>query len=60
MNREELNGHTIEIDADVLRIDGEEIAYLKTADGFQVYYEPPKPTLIEAAKSYVETQPRKD
>ena len=60
MSREELNGHVIEIENDVLRVDGEEIAYITTDGGYQIYYESPKPTLVEAARSYVETQPAKD
>lgn len=44
---------------EVLRIDGDIVPYLKTPEGFRVYYQPPQNDLLEAARSYVDTQPEK-
>ena len=46
-----------EVTEDILLIDDEEVPYLATPEGFQVWYQPPKPTLMEAAESYLDTQP---
>lgn len=42
---------------DVLLIDGEVVPYLKTAEGIRIYYQKPAASIIEAARSYVDTQP---
>ena len=45
------------VDKQVLIIDGEIIPYLETQDGYRVYYQPAANSLLEAARSYVDTQP---
>lgn len=42
-----------------LLIDGATVPYLKTEDGYKIYYGSPKPSLIEAARNYIDTQPEK-
>jgi hypothetical protein len=42
---------------EVLIIDGEIIPYVEAKDGYRVYYQPAAKSLIEAARSFVDTQP---
>lgn len=44
---------------EILTIDGNAIPYIKSEEGFRIYYQPPKSDLISAARSYVDTQPEK-
>lgn len=41
---------------DVLTIDGEIVPYVHTQEGYRIYYQPPTETLLDAARSYVDTQ----
>lgn len=43
----------------VLLIDGERVPYLKTKEGYKIYYGAPSETLLEAAQRYVDTQREK-
>lgn len=45
--------------AEVLRIDGEDVPFLRTSQGYRIYYQPPTPDLLSAARSFVDTQPEK-
>lgn len=59
MHTEEYNGHQIEIEeGKELFIDKEEIPFVKTDEGYLIYYQPPEKTLLDAAKSYLNTQSR--
>lgn len=42
-----------------LLIDGTKVPYIKTEDGYKIYYGSPKPTLLEAARNYIDTQREK-
>lgn len=42
---------------EVLLIDGEVVPYVSTTEGFRIFYQPPEGTLLEAARSFVDTQP---
>ena len=44
---------------EVLLIDGKVIPYIKTQEGIRIYYQTPKSDLLEAARSYVDTQREK-
>lgn len=44
---------------EVLIIDGKVVPYIKTSEGYQIYYQPPAPDLPSAARSYIDTQPEK-
>ena len=60
MRKERHYGQTIEIEEidgkEVLRIDGKEIPFLKTEEGYQVFYLAPRSSLIRAAREYAQTQ----
>lgn len=45
--------------SEVLLIDGKVVPYLKTSEGYRIYYQPPAPDLPSAARIYVDTQPEK-
>ncbi len=45
--------------SEVLLIDGKVVPYIKTSEGYRIYYQPPAPDLPSAARSYVDTQPEK-
>ncbi len=45
--------------SEVLLIDGKVVPYLKTSEGYRIYYLPPTPDLPSAARIYVDTQPEK-
>lgn len=40
----------------VLFIDDQVVPYARTEEGYRVYYQPPEKTLLEAARSFVDTQ----
>jgi len=44
---------------EVLLIDEKIVPYLKTPEGYRIYFQPPAADLLEAARSYVDTQPEK-
>jgi len=44
---------------EVLLVDGESIPYLKNAQGYHIYYQPPEDSLIKSARSFIETQREK-
>lgn len=57
----EFSGHRIEIrtvdDEEELQIDGKRMKVLRSEDGYNLYedaFVPPKPTLLDAAKAYIE------
>lgn len=54
-----LSGVPVEEKVEVLLIDGEVVPYIKTKDGYSIYYEPISSDLSSAAKNYVDTQPQK-
>ena len=58
MQTEKYKGFHIEIDDDekTLLINGENIPFMKTAKGYFIAYQPPKPTLMESVKDYLQTQ----
>ncbi|MEW4461463.1 hypothetical protein AB1K42_25485 [Roseibium algicola] len=43
--------------AEVLLIDGEIVPHIETDEGIRIYYQPPEQSLLEAARSFVDTQP---
>lgn len=50
----------VENDRDeILLIDGEAVPYIRTSEGYRIYYQPPETDLPSAARSYVDTQPEK-
>ena len=59
--RRKYHGYDLEISETekqiYIQIDGQEKKYLKTETGYQIDYQPPKPTLLEAATSFLDTQP---
>lgn len=44
---------------EVLRIDDTNVPFLKTDQGYRIYYQPPEESLLEAARSYIDTQREK-
>jgi len=44
---------------EILLIDGESVPYLKNAQGYHIYYQPPEDSLLNAARSFIETQGEK-
>ena len=44
----------------VLRINGEEVPYVRNEEGYHIYYQPPEPSLIGAARSFVDTKREKE
>ena len=44
---------------ETLLIDGEPTPYIRTDEGYRIFYQPPAPTLLEAARDYVDTQREK-
>ena len=44
---------------EVLLIDGKVVPYIKTSEGYRIYYQPPAPDLPSAARFYIDTQPGK-
>ena len=58
MHKEDYKGFSIEIDDDekTLLVNGENIPFLKTDDGYSIYYQSPKDSLLESAKDYLQTQ----
>ncbi len=44
---------------ELLFIDDEPVPFLKTDDGYFIFFEPAAGTLMEAARSFVDTQPEK-
>lgn len=42
-----------------LLIDGKETPYRKTPKGYSIYFTPPAPDLMEAARRYIDTQREK-
>ncbi|WP_457796130.1 hypothetical protein [Methylocystis sp. S23] len=42
-----------------LLIDGATVPYIKTEEGYKIFYGRPKDTLLEAARSYIDTQREK-
>ena len=43
----------------ILLVDGKNIPFLKTNDGYLIYYQEPQSDLISAVRCYLETQPIK-
>jgi len=44
---------------EALRIDDKNIPYQKTNQGYRIYYQPPEDSLIDAARSFIDTQREK-
>jgi hypothetical protein len=44
---------------ETLLIDGKVVPYLTTPEGIRIYYQPPAQNLLEAARSFVDTQREK-
>ena len=56
-----IEGLAPEADAkDKLLIDGKEVPYLKSEEGYWITYSLPAPTLMDAARDYLATQKNKE
>lgn len=59
----QIRGYSVQIvregETEELWIDGARQEFLKTEEGYRIAYVPPKDSLLEAVKSYLELLPEK-